>query len=272
MAETTEQPAAGIGDNRGPPLFTPADLQLQLGEDHAALFKRRDDLLAGEERVPPIDNDEEAAKLGDFIRQITALARKAEGARVTAKEPFLEAERAVDGFFKQIVTPLDNPGRGAKPGLKQRLQDKLTAYQVEQEKKERARREEAARLAREAEEREAERARQKAAEMRNQQELDDALDAQANADKAAVDAADATRAAQAKPADLSRVRGDMGAVASLRTFWDFKDLSRVRVALEPLREHLPMDGLERAVRSFVRAGGRRLDGVTIYERKETQVR
>ena len=133
-----------------------------------------------------------------------------------------------------------------------------------------------ARGIREAEERierdKAERAAKEAAE-REAADLEAALAAQKAADQAAADAVKAQRAANAKAADMSRSRSDHGAVSSLHTFWDHKPadaacgdpVDRATVDLEPLRQHLNMEALDKAVKAYVKAGGRDLRGVTIFE-------
>tara|TARA_R110000868_G_scaffold350642_4_gene611924 strand:+ start:639 stop:1226 length:588 start_codon:yes stop_codon:yes gene_type:complete len=78
--------------------------------------------------------------------------------------------------------------------------------------------------------------------------------------------------ATAKAADLSRTRGDHGSVSSLRTFWTFSDVERATIDLEVLRHHIPEEALEKAVRSFVKAGGRELAGARIFEDTKTVVR
>ena len=88
------------------------------------------------------------------------------------------------------------------------------------------------------------------------------------AERAAKAAAEAT----AKAADLSRTRGDHGSVSSLRTFWTFSDVERATIDLEVLRHHIPEEALEKAVRSFVKAGGRELAGARIFEDTKTVVR
>ena len=64
----------------------------------------------------------------------------------------------------------------------------------------------------------------------------------------------------------------MGSVSSLRTFWDFADLDPDMLDLEALRHHFPAEAREKAVRSFIKAGGRELRGVTIYESTTSVVR
>lgn len=78
--------------------------------------------------------------------------------------------------------------------------------------------------------------------------------------------------ADASAAELSRSRGELGSVSSLRTDWVFDSLDRQKLDLETLRAHIPVDALEQAVRSFIRAGGRDLRGVKIFETTTAVVR
>ncbi len=129
---------------------------------------------------------------------------------------------------------------------------------------------------REAEERLAEHKRQEAARAAAEQQAVDHENTEAAkraAKLAAADAVKAKRLAGGKAADMSRSRSDLGAVSSLHTFWDHtpvdKDcpdlVDRAKVDLEPLRPHIGMEALDKAVRSFVKAEGRRLRGVRIFE-------
>src|SRR3546814_13786914 len=92
------------------------------------------------------------------------------------------------------------------------------------------------------------------------------------AKRAAAAAAAAEKAANAPAADQSRTRSAHGSVASLRTVWTFRDLDRVALDLAALRDHLPDSALEQAGRSFIKAGGRKLDGVVIYEDHRSEER
>ncbi len=253
------------GHNAPPPdLLTGDALRTKLLEDHDALLRRRDELLAAEARIPPIDNEDAARKVSDFIKQLTAAAKAADTARVGTKEPYLEGGRGVDGFFKAITDPLATVKRNAE--------QKLTAFLRAKEAAERQRREDEARQQREA----AEAARQAA--LKAEQDAQDAasLETAIAADKAAdvaqADLVKAEKAADVKPAELSRVRGEYGAVSSLRTSWVFDTIDRETIDLEALRHHLPTDGLEKAVRSFIKAGGRELRGTRIFETTDAVVR
>jgi hypothetical protein len=104
------------------------------------------------------------------------------------------------------------------------------------------------------------------AETRNESEAVEAAErADKNADKSETKS-------HAKPADLSRVRGEHGSVSSLRTFLNFRDLDRAELDLEALRYHLPLAALETAVRSYINVGGTKLRGVEIFEDQSTVTR
>lgn len=253
----------GMGDNAPPDDII--ILREQLADEAAPLIARRDELLASADRAPDEILDEEAAgKVADLIRLIAACHKAAEGSRVARKEPFLASERAVDGFFKKITDPLAQ--------AKRIIEGRLTAYQRRKAEDERRRREEAERAARAEADRLRREAEAKAAALKTEQDLAAAVTAEAQAKQAAADAESAAKNAAAKAAELSRSRGNLGAVASLRTFWDFAEIDRAAIDLETLRQHLPMTAIETAVRSFVKAGGRQLRGVRIFENSTTSVR
>lgn len=260
--DDTAPTAALLGDNK-PPSEHP--LRERLERTHGELLARKDELLAAASRAPTeIEDDETAGKVTDFIKQLAAATKNANAARVAEKEPYLEGGRQVDGFFKAITDPLEK--------TKKAIERVLTAYQRKKADEERRRREEEERRAREAAERKRREAEEAAAKLASDEDLDNAISAEEAAKQAAADAAAAQKSADAKAAELSRNRGDYGGVASLRTFWDFRDLDRASLDLEALRNHLPMDGLEKAVRSFIKAGGRELRGVEIFENTTTVVR
>ena len=52
----------------------------------------------------------------------------------------------------------------------------------------------------------------------------------------------------------------------------FDEIDRASLDLEALRVHIPADGLETAVRSFLKAGGRELRGTRIFETTVATVR
>ena len=248
------------GHNEPPPDANP--LRDRLAEDHAALMERRDELLASAAQTPDVVEDVETnKKFATLAKLLAALVKKSEAERVGEKEVYLAGGRSVDGWFKQITDPVKT--------AKASLETRQTEWQRKVAAEERRRRQEEERLAREEAARLAQEAAKREQEARDAESLDDAIAAEAVAKQAAADAEVAAKAAAAKPADLSRTRSDEGAVASLRVWWDFRDLDRSRLDLEQLRQHLPEDALEKAVRSFVKAGGRDLAGVVIFENSRT---
>ena len=258
MSVAIKDPA--IGHNQGPQDDGEA-LRERLAEQHAALKRRAGDLVAAEARMPEIADDASAGKAGDFIKQLAAAAKAADSARVAEKEPFLAGGRTVDGWFAKLKEPLDQ--------VKRRVETKLSAYLRAKADRERREREEQARIA-------AEEAKRKEAEALaaaslpvsqafGDAKVDQAIQAQA-------DAMEAAKAAEAKPADMARTRGDMGAVATLRQEWTFDGLDRDQIDLEALRPHLPIDGIEKAVRAYIKSGGRSIRGARIFQNSTAVVR
>ena len=253
----------GLGDNQPPTDANP--IRDRLTEDYAGMLVRRDELLGAADRVPPTVEDENTAqKVGDFIKQLQAAMKNADATRVSEKEPYLAGGRQTDGFFKAITEPL------AK--VKKEIEGRLNIFLRKKADAERRAREEAEKKAR----KEAERAAQEVAErikaLKDEEGLEAAITAEEVAKHAKADALKAAKEAEAKAAELSRTRGDYGSVASLRTFWDFKDFDRDKLDLGALRAHLPEEALYKAVRSYIKAGGRELVGVTIFENTSTTVR
>lgn len=211
----------GPGHNQ-PPLETPDEIAERLGLAYLSLIGRRDELADMATRLPAADkmDSEWEKKLSDGIKAAQTFLKSAEARRVDEKEPFLAAERAVDGFFATVKDPITK--------LKDTMGALLSSYQRAEARRKADELAAEQRRAREAQEAaEAERRKAEAAARKKQ------LDAQAAADaadrlrrakeaeaKAADDLAVAARAAKAKPAALSRSRTDLGVVASLRTVWD----------------------------------------------------
>lgn len=235
--------AAIIGHNNPPSHIE--QVQAELTGAHAPILRRRDELLAALDRVPAsVGNDETAGKVADFIKQLTACTKAAETARVGAKEPHLEASRAVDGFFKRVTEPLT----AAKATIQQRLDFYLREKAAVEQRR---RADEAAEMEKLA----------KAAADRVQ------TDAQMNAAIAVEErAAEARQEAQAKPADMARTRGDFGAVATLRSVWTFK----ITELAEVPRAYLMVN--EAAIKAAVKAGARDIPGVSIYQEQSAMVR
>ena len=266
---TVQDAIPSIGHNRPPMREIMADqnedLSVHLEAENHDLVARRDELLDAATRVPAeVDDDETAGKIGDFVKQLSAAIKEADTRRVGDKAPALDAGRRIDGFYRPIIDALDK----AKTDITRRL----TVYQRRKAEEERVAREKEARLAaEEAARKEAEAAAQRAAAI-SEDETQEAVAATQAAKEANADAVAAAKHAGANAADRSRARGGLGSVSSLTTFWTFADLDRAKLDLESLRQHLSQDALEKAVRSLIKTGVHKLDGVRIFEDSRTSVR
>lgn len=253
-----------LSHNQGPATEAEA-LRLRLQEDHADLIARVQALSEAASRVPAtIDSDELCGKASDFIKQMRAAAKAADNARVKEKAPYLEAGKVVDAFFKQLAEKVD---LAAKP-IVARAEDYMKAKAAE----ERRRREEEARRVEEERRLAEERARTAAETMQTDQDLDVAVEAETVAAQLVAEEEARRKDAEAKVTDLARTRGDYGGVATLATRWTFKDLNRHAIDLEALRQYLPQDAIEKAVRAAIRAGVRDLRGVTIFQDETAVIR
>lgn len=151
-----------------------------------------------------IPDAEAAEKTTSFGSQIKANAKKWEGLRVPAKQPYDAAGKAVQSFFKAgQIDPLEEAAKG--------LEGCLTAFQRKQAKIEREAREAAAALLG---------AEAKAAWAAAQRtEHADMLE---TAEEAAVVADKAERRSHAPVADLARVTGSHGGTSAAVTVWSYE--------------------------------------------------
>lgn len=221
-------------------------------------------LLEAYERAPETVEDEgTAAKVTDMVKQFRACAKAIEDKRKYHKTRYDACGKMVHAVASEITKGLAEHQRN--------LENRLTAYQrriaeaerKKREEEERQRREEAERLEREA---------------KTDEDIDKAIAAEEAARRA-------EREAQAKPADLTKSRGEYGSVASLRSVLAFEITQFGTVPLHELRPYLSRDAVERAIRGFMRDNADRikatvkngdgygvLTGVRFYEDQQTRVR
>lgn len=142
MSDKTELP--GIGHNQGPP-FDPAVFQ-QMEE----LAKGYGDVAGEWKAAAPIQDDEAEGKATDFLTGARGAYKAIEEARKVAKQPHLDAGKAVDDAFKPLLEVV----KGSADAVKAKLNVWLTEKQRQQEAEAKAQREaaeaEAKRLAAEA--------------------------------------------------------------------------------------------------------------------------
>ncbi len=196
-----------------PPL-TPEQIHDWLTFELDGLKQRKDELLGTTGRWidahPTIDDDEAQGAAAENRRMLTALSKTAEERRKERKNPFLEGGRAVDGWFAGFVAAID--------ALAKRYTERMTVYAEAKVKREQEAAAECARLAQQEADRQAAEAAA-ALEGALPEEAAQALDKAATA---AVEADRAQAQAEAPIVEHSRVRGEFGAVASLRTIWKYK--------------------------------------------------
>ncbi len=179
------------------------------------------DLELGCARVPnPLESDEDAAAITDFVAQCQAHIKKAEAAHKQEKEYFLKAGRIVDGFFKRRCTKL----KGAVAPVEVRLKayrDHFAELDAKRHDEVRHASEEAAQRAAEEE------AEYRAAADRLAQAAQTPTERQRAAEhwllaEAAANRAAAARAAASTKPGPTHLRGDYGSTAYVRKFWTFE--------------------------------------------------
>lgn len=242
---------AGIGDNSGGMSAAQA-IGTNLLEKHPDVVRRSGELAGMIGRAPKaVDNEDDANKISEAVRQCTAFEKMAKALRVEEKEPYLEGGRAVDGFFAKLIDAVSK--------TKESLLRVRTAYDMQVEAEARRKRDEEARRARQ----EADRI---AAEARTNADRDRAVQAEQRAQEA-------KEAAVVKPAELTRTRTDTGVVSSLRSEWkhEVEDPKKV-----PKKFMVPSDALIKgAIKAATLPDGScplEIPGVRIFEHKFSQVR
>lgn len=242
-------PREQIGHNN-----PPKTRQELLAETYADTLAKEQTIIARAEKLPAkVQNEDELLKLGEVIKDARKLAKAIDEDRKTEVKPHLEAQREINGFMNAYSERLE--------ALAKRLEDRATDFQRAKAAEERRRLEDEARRAREEQDRQRDIAEAEA--QRNR--LNSAAKHEDKAEEAAENAARAEVAAQASAAELTRVRSSTGTIATSKQSWDFAIDKIENVDLEKLRPYLARDVLEKAIRAFVRMGGRELAGVRIFQ-------
>lgn len=207
----------------------------------------------------------------DLVAKMRGSFKHIEATRVTEKEPFLKSERAIDGFFDPLKQRLEALAKILTRRVQVYLDQKANEERQAREAEARKAREEAEWLRREQADRErlAEESRRRD---HREQHLKVADEAAGQAATAEAQADEADRAAEAKPADLARTRSDKGTLSTLKAEWTHATEDLDLVPLETLRPYIPVDVIEKAIKSYVRMGGRQLPGVRIYETNKAVIR
>ena len=246
--------AAGLGHNRPPQPLDPARLLDWLEPELTTLRSRRAALLEAVGRFQsqhvPITDDEEQGAAAEFVRQLRAFVRACEDLRTTLGTPYLDCTRTLNEAFKRL--------EGEVISGREVVDRALTDYARIRAAEERIRREAAAKAQRDAAALAELQARHAGAD---DAAWDRAVDTTARAEKA-------EKAAAAGAADLSRVRGDMGAVASLRERWEYEVIDFSAIPETFIKRIVDFDG----VRAAIDGGVREIPGLRIFDASRVSVR
>lgn len=244
----SEQAPAPVGHNRGPTPLTAAEIPFWLTDEYAGMLKRRRELVDGATafaaKYPEIGTDDVSAAATENLELIRKTVAAVEDRRKQAKEPFLEGGRAVDKWFADVKTSLQQAAGLIAPALKTYLEAKET-------------RERAAAIA-EAK-RLADLADEAALEAEETGEFDQAV-------AVAKDAEQAAAVATGKPGPLTRTTGTYGSSSSLQEVWLFEVEDDDALP----RQYLMRD--ERAIRAAIARGVRKIAGVRIYAERKVRTR
>lgn len=142
MSQTAEiLELAPIGHNRAP---ESSPLQARLEEAYAKAVAEVEALADRADKLPAIINtDAEQGEIGNFAREVSRSRKNIEARRVDEKEPFLRAEREVDGFFVPYRDWLDRIAEDMGKRGKEYLDRKVAEERRKWEEAEARRREEA---------------------------------------------------------------------------------------------------------------------------------
>lgn len=152
---------AVIGHNSGAIVLPkPDEIRAGLRDRFRELFKRADDLLMAESRIPRDErqnlycqDDAWEEKLTEMVRQIQGANKALDTKRMDEKQTFDDLASAVHGTFREVMDKLVDPRPRGVSALKHRVEAALTAYKAKKEAIARAKAEEAAKLRRAEEDR-----------------------------------------------------------------------------------------------------------------------
>jgi len=303
----------GIGDNNPPP--ESETIHARLDVTYPELAARRDELLR-DRAPETVADEETNKACATYAKSLQAFLKQVDAHRRAEKAEYRKCAGYVDGWFSQLSSPVNAVKEAVEDRQTEYQRDKSAAELRRRKEIERVEREKAELLTKEHERRErearharglaADAARRDAMERAAQQAVAEKQAAAAAVAAAAVTVAKRAAAEEAKKAaravkaaaqeakrqeaaagaasnkaaaglaELSRTRSDEGAVASLKSWFDFEEstVNRADLDLEALRQHLPVGALYIAIRSYIKAEGKAertplLRGIVIFKNSRT---
>lgn len=259
-------------------------LDQRLAREYADRMARSDALIVSFGKFPAIiESDEVFDKASAFAVQLNAQVRALDADQKEEKAPILVQGRTIDDFFFIPKRALEDA---------KRVVEKAQGVWAEKKRKEAERlRQEADRLAREEADRlriEAQRkideenerleAQRKAAEAEGKKfeapaelsiETEEAIEESIQAQEKAAITSQQARATVSAPV---RTQTSFGTKATAKMVWDFEILDREKLAIEKLLPYIGLDVLEKAMKAFVKGGGRDMPGANIFQRQEVKNR
>lgn len=234
-----------VGDNVRP--LVTAD---QLAKDFDYLEKEIAESDAIAARVPlVIEDDEDLAIANEVVPALRTLARRIDKLRDETKRPHLDASNIIQTHFKALEarpTARQAAIEGSATSFLRKKKAKADAARAEEESKQRA---EAARLQAIAE---------AAAKTGEVEKVVVAAQAAAVAERKADEAA-----APVKTSAVTRTVSPAG-TAALKDDWQFDIADYAAVDVAALAKHFTQAEIDKAVRGFIKDGGRELAGVRIF--------
>lgn len=284
--ETAAEKAEGPGIGHNAPVahasldLTPEQWIEWMATVFAEPLARKDELLPSFKRFeagfmlkrggagePPIGiekwNDEIQGRAGDLRDKLRALVKRAGLLHALEKQPILAASSAVDGYKNTFLAELGDWDKKGKlivgsPKPLNTIQDRMDIFGLWKES-------EGRRVAQE----EAQRAQDEAARLAAEAKQSMEPEAWQAASEGYSEAAAAQAVADAKPADLSRVKGPMGSTSSLRSNWTFEVSDLMQLVQAVAAGKVPLSYLqvnEVRVRVAIRSEGmRKVDGLRIFD-------
>lgn len=272
----SENSRATMGDNRAPIDALLKDLleglQENLLANEAELIALFDRLREAVERTPEtVDSAEMDAKVGDFVKkQLGTLKKALEGAQEKYKRPFTDGGKVVDGTFKRRADEVERWQR--------LLQVRQTEFKLKVEAEARRKAAEEARKRAEEEEKARKAAEEAATKIADDKTLGAAIDAEEKARIAEAQRIQAEQAQKARTADLTRSRGDLGSVSSLRKELKGEVVERTAEVSLHLMPLIDAEALDKALRQWLKINGTKdstqeppkINGCKIYWEAKTR--
>lgn len=255
-----------IGHNK-PPLeeIIPEEFRAELLRERPEFLDKLRDAVEAAGRAQAID-DETLGRCGDLVNVYRAILKHIDATHKAVKEPYLQGGRLVDAEKKTLTERVEDAKRKVEAIGNAFVAKRQAEQRAEQERIAAEQRAAAERAA--AAERERERAEQEA--IRAQQEAANAEEraaAEERARKAAEEAEAAMSSAALAPAAVATnepVRSDGGSTISGKQEWQSRvdDYTVAFMAVED--DDKVREAIDKAIARRVRAGARKIEGVTIY--------